>query len=308
MRWNEITLKGPVIKFKLEEEPDENGYRTGKAVIGVIRGYRNIGDKRENVKIDRPKVMTRNEDIISKMITWNKNDIVSITGAIATKTVYKTSYCPYCKAKNMAEGITVYIEPIFVEKEFTCKDDSSSIQYLQTIREISNRARVCGNLCRDPKKITIKNGPTVTQYPLAAGRKFHIKEDPPSITTDFPWVKSYGQNAIDDRNRLHLGSEVIIDGIVQTRAINRKTICIGCGQLYDWKESVLELVPYEVEYSNNYYTEEEAAERELARKNERLKAAGLDRYFMSDRNTDYDNDEITNDDIDAGMDAMEDEE
>ena len=309
MIWNEITLKGPLIKFKVSDKPDANGYMTARAVMGVIRGYRNIGDNREKVKIDRPVIMTRNDEIINKMITWKKHDIVSISGAITSNTINKISICPHCKARNVTEGLSVYIEPIFVEKEFSAKDESSCIQYLQTIREISNKARVAGNLCRDPKKITVKNGPTVTQYPLAVDRKFKIKEDPPSITTDFPWVKAYGQNAINDRNRLHLGSEVMIDGIVQTRSVNRKTVCCECGQLYDWKERVVELVPYETEYITNYYTEEEAAKNEMDRKKERLKAYGLDRFVIgNDDNDDYDNDDITEDDINAGMDAYEDTE
>ncbi len=302
MIWNEITLKGPVIKCKVSDVPDEHGYYTAKAVIGVIRGYRNVGDDRDKAKIDRPIIMTRNEELINKMITWKKNDIVNITGAVATKTKNKRSVCPHCGAENFNEGLQVYIEPIFVEKETSMKDDSSSVQYLQEIREISNRARVAGNLCRDPKKVTIKNGPTVTQYPLAADRKYKIREDSPAITTDFPWVKSYGQNAINDRNRLHLGSEVMIDGLVQTRSVNQKTTCCECGKIYTWKDKVIELVPYTVEYVTNYYTEEEAAEREVQRKNDRMKAYGLDRFFGNEILSNYDNDDITQDDINAGID------
>ena len=308
MKWNEISLKGPVIKFKISDKPDENGYMTAKLVMGVIRGYRNVGVNRDKVKIDRPIIQTRNPEMINRMITWKKNDIVTIEGAITTNTLNKISICPHCRARNLTEGLSTYIEPRFAELNFSAKDESSCIQYLQTVREISNRARVSGNLCRDPKKISIKNGPTVTQYPLAVDRKFVIKEDPPSKTTDFPWVKAYGQNAISDRNRLHLGSEVMIDGLIQTRSVNRKTICRECGQLYEWKERVCELVPYETEYVTNYYTEEEAAANELARKNERLKAYGLDRFTFSDGADDYDNDDITDDDIEAGMDAYEDTE
>ena len=306
MKWNEITLIGPVIKCKVTE--DAYGNAQAKVVVGVIRGFRNIGDNRDNVKIDRPTIMTRNKDLINKMITWKKNDIVNVVGAITTRTVNKTSICPFCKGQNTSEGLMVYIEPIFVEKLFTMADDSSSIQYLQTIREISNRARVAGNLCRDPKKITIKNGPTVTQYPLAVERKFKIKEDPPTVTTDFPWVKVYGTNALSDRNFLHISSEVMIDGIVQTRSVNQKTVCKDCAKLYEWKDRVLELVPYETEYVANYFTEDEAAEREVKRKNERLKAAGLDRFFSSDINNDYDNDDITEEDIQAGFDNYDGEE
>ena len=285
---------------------NEKGYDEMMLVMGVIRGFRHIGDKRKDVKIDRPVIMTRNPEKINKILEWNKNDIIFVKGAITTRPRLKPSICPFCKTRNEKEGLVTYIEPIFIEKEFTSADDNSSIQYLNSIREISNQARVAGNLCRDPKKITVKNGPQVTQYPLAVERKFIIAEDPPDLTTDFPWVKVYGTNALDDRNRLKLGSEVFIDGLLQTRTYNQKSVCINCNKLYEWKDRALEIVPYETEYVNNYYSVEEAAELEIQRKNDRIKALGLDKWMNGETDIeDYDNDEITQEDIEAGFDAYE---
>ncbi len=302
MRQNVVYLEGPVIKTGIKTH--SNGVQEVVCVMGVIRGYRYIGDGRENVKIDRPVIMSRNQKMLETIITWHKNDIVTIKGAVASRTIMKESKCPHCNNVNSAEGLTTYVEPIFVRKLCTMKDDSESIKYLNDHREISNQVYIAGNLTRDPKKIKIKNGPTVTQYPLAASRVFTIKEDSPSVDVDFPWVKAYGKNAYSDRERLKMGSEVSIDGIIQTRSLNRKTVCSHCGERYEWKERTQEVVPYETNYLRNFYTEEEAAENEKNRKAQILRSKGLDKFNLSINDTDYDDDEITEEDINAGFDTM----
>lgn len=301
---NTVYLWGPVIKTGMKTH--KNGVEEVVCVMGAIRGYRHIGDGRENVKIDRPVIQSRDEKMRETIITWRKNDIVFIKGAVATRTENKGATCPFCGCRNETEGLTVYIEPIFIQKLFTAKDDSESLKYLNSIREISNQVYIAGNLTRDPKKIKVKNGPTVTQYPLAVKRNYTIKEDPPSLDVDFPWVKVYGQNAYTDRERLKLGSTVDIDGIIQTRSINRKLICAECNQRYEYKERTLEIVPYETDYVRNYYTEEEAAANEKARKEQILKSRGLDKFNLKASISDYDDDdEITDDDVSAGFDTME---
>ena len=63
-RQNLVMLKGSVIKVDIREKKD--GTMEAVLVMGVIRGYRNIGDGREKVKIDQPIIITRNpEETIS---------------------------------------------------------------------------------------------------------------------------------------------------------------------------------------------------------------------------------------------------
>jgi hypothetical protein len=147
----------------------------------------------------------------------------------------------------------------------------------------------------------------VTQYQLAIERKFTIREDDPNIRTDYPWVKSYGQNAINDKDRLHLGSQVTVDGCLQARSVNRHATCSTCGCVYDWKDRALEIVPYETEYNNNFYTDAEVIENRNKRREEILKNKNLSQFIIEDNpvNTNYDT--LTEHDIEAGYDAMEDE-
>lgn len=307
---NVVYLKGPVIKSGVKENAD--GSKEAVVVVGVIRGFRSIGDGRNEVKIDRPIVLSRNAEMISKMETLNKNDIVSVKGVVATRTVMKGSVCPFCNTKNEQEGLAVYIEPVFIEKECTMDSDSSSLNYLNSIREISNQVYLFGNLTRDPKKVKVRNGPTVTQYPLAVHRKYVIKEDSPSVDVDFPWIKVYGQNAISDRERLQKGSTVFIDGLLQTRAINKKSVCSSCNKRYEWKDRALEIVPFETEYISGYFSDEEVEKNAEEQKKQILKSKGLDKFFIktdsNDFDEDYDSDDITEEDIQAGIDTLEDEE
>jgi single-stranded DNA-binding protein len=96
---------------------------------------------------------------------------------------------------------------------------------------------------------------------LAIRRKFRIKKDV-DIRTDFPWVKSYGQIAVNDAKTLKKGAYVFIDGRIQVRQLKRIQECENCGETYEWTDSATEIVPYAVEYLRDFYTKEEIAERE----------------------------------------------
>ena len=119
-----------------------------------------------------------------------------------------------------------------------------------------------GNLVADPTYFRTKAGTVITQYQIALDRNFRIRDDDPSIRTDWPFVKSYGEQAVEDRMRLKKGSEVYIDGVIQATSINRKTKCCNCGKIYTWKDHTLELVPYDVEYFTHYMTDDELVEKE----------------------------------------------
>lgn len=302
-RQNIVMLKGSAIKVDIRQKKD--GQMEAVLVMGAIRGFRNVGDGREKVKIDQPIIITRNPELVAEIATWHRNDIVEIKGVVSTRIVLKSHVCPNCQTKDTQEGLLVYVEPIYAEKLITLENTEECIKHLEKVREISNMAYIVGNLTRDPKKVKVKNGPTVTQYPIAINRKFNIRQDPASTKADFPWVKSYGQNAENDRDRLKIGSLVLVDGFLQSRSINRKCICSRCGTKYEWMDRALEIVPYETEYLANIYTEEEAEQNRLRRREQRMHDLGLDKFMMNrpeNKDIDYDSDVITSEDRDAGID------
>ena len=112
--------------------------------------------------------------------------------------------------------------------------------------------------------VTILNFISIQTAQIALNRKFRVKEDPPEIKTDFPWVKSQGTGAESDAKFLMKGSSVLIDGMIQTREFMQKTVCEECGQEYEWPDQAMEIVPYCTEYLLNCRSAEEIETMEQA--------------------------------------------
>lgn len=280
-RENTIRLCGAVTKDPIIIKKDGE-YVYAQATVAVARADRDTGQFfSKDVNLDSPLIMTRDENTIREMETWRKNDIVNIKGVLSCKRLLKGSYCRHCNTKNGVMGVLVYVMPIFAEKIQSCKDANEAKQYIAAHKEISNNAFVIGTVVTEPKFISGKGkqNPPMLQYQIALNRKYKIKEDDPNIKTDYPWVKSYGANALEDRDRLIIGTEVMIDGCLQAREFSRKILCgqlhdtvgdpvydddhnpifderiNGCGELYEWYDRALEIVPYTTEYLNNYVTD-----------------------------------------------------
>lgn len=280
-----------------------NGEPYAMAYITVGRAQRKTGDHKDHLKLDNPLIMSRNPEVVKEMSTWEQNDIVYIKGTIAAKGLKKASFCTFCETKNSADGVLVYINPIYARKLKHCASQDEAQQCVADNREISNQVFVFGTLCTDPKKITPKEGLVVTQYQVALNRKFRIQEDPPEQKSDYPWVKSYGENALQDRIHLHIGSQIFVDGCVQARKVNRHTVCATCQKRYDWVDRALEIVPYETEYIANFYTTEE---REELEKNIREKSIQKALASLTGFQNDTIQDDVyTKEEIKAGIDSEE---
>ena len=298
-RQNLVFLLGSVLSAPITHYDDETGNPTySHCYLTVVRGMREVGD-RKRIKYDYPFLMTRDPHILKEMENWKENDIVLVKGTLATKVIRKGHKCPYCpqdKGKNYSEGVLVYINPIYARKIDRVESTDEMLKYLSKNREISNQAYIFGTLCRDPKKITPKAGLTVTQYQIALNRKYRIRTDPPEVKTDYPWVKSYGDNAVEDKERLHIGSQVFIDGCLQARSIQRHAICEDCGNEYTWKDRAMEIVPYETEYIANFYSDDEVAEKKRKALEDRKKNI-LHSTIWSEENED---DQLTDEDREEG--------
>ena len=265
-RQNLAFLLGAVMKEPVIQVDDATGEPVyGICFVRVVRGFRETGDHKK-MKSDHPVIMSREPAILREMSTWRANDIVHIKGVIAAKAIEKGSYCRHCGQKNRFEGTLVYINPVYARMECHLDTEDECFQFLTKNREVSNQVYLFGTVMAQPKKLKPKEGLTVTQYPVAINRKYRIRTDPPEIKTDVPWVKSYGENATHDAERLHTGSQIFIDGCLQARNVSRRNSCTSCGEKYDWRDRAMEVVPYEVEYIANFYSDDEV----LARKTESL--------------------------------------
>lgn len=264
---NSAILYARVAKKPSISQDNEGNYIYGMVYVHVVRGLRDAHDHIKYIRHDQPLVISKDPAILREMAGWTENDIVMIHGFVASRDIDKPSYCPNeeCKdedghspVKNIARGNLIYINPItaYLIKRYDNREDS--IRDVVAHREISNMVYILGTLVSEPKKFITKKGLPVTQYKLAINRKYHVRTDNPDHKTDWPWVKSYGDQAVEDKLRLHIGSDVYIDGFIQARTILRTTKCRCCGQFYRWQDHCMEIVPYAVEYGKfTYYSDEE---------------------------------------------------
>lgn len=246
--------KDPVIV--MDKETGE--YQFGFCYVDTVRSLRDAGDDLHFVKHTKPMVLSREKEILDAMSSWKENDMVMIKGVIHTKALKKTSFCDHCKEKNEVFGNLITINPIHVLKIKSYGDDKmAAVEDLVNNREISNQVQIYGTLLKDPQIFTTKRGLQITQYPIAINRKFTVRTDDPTIKTDYPVVKSYGEQARDDKTYLKFQSEIIIDGFLQARTVRRKKKCDSCGEEYLWTDNCMEIVPYAVEHIKNCRTPEE---------------------------------------------------
>ncbi len=254
---NTVFLYGFVEKLPVVYKDKEGNASHGVMVIDTVRSLRKVGDNLHFTKHDHPLIISRDSEIMEKMKKLKEFDIVFIKGVISSTSINKSSYCPKCGERNIAKGNCVYVTPIFVEKLTNCKDKEAATDYIIERMEVSNQVYLCGTLVNEPKIFTTLNGKQITQYPIVSERKYTIKTDDPLVKTDYPIIKSYGEQARNDKMYLRPGSEVLIDGGLQARTIERTTKCCKCGEFYHWNDTAMEVITYAVEYLRNFKTNEE---------------------------------------------------
>lgn len=268
-RLNDTRLFGFVTEVPQVTKTINNEYTRGMMHIAVIRSSRYSGEsggEKDRILFDWPLVLTNDPELIRQMEKLKQYDMVEIKGMFLTRKIKKVTYCKVCGARNSIEGNICYIRPSFIIRRNLGTDkytEKRALQELIANREISNNIVILGNLCNDVNyfKDTVNGRKIETSvYQIATDRKYYVKEDDPENRTDFPLVRSYKRQAVKDRDYLHTGSTVLVDGFLHTREFERKSICSSCEQEYEWKDNTIEIIPYINEFIANYNSEEEAAE------------------------------------------------
>lgn len=274
-RQNSVYLMGYVSSVNQYKTEGKEPFTT--AFITVIRGERAIGDNTMHAQWDAIPIITRAPDMLEVMDTWAENDIVEVKGALACRSIQKGAYCGNCGEANIyTTGTVVYVNPVYAYRREHLASEEECRRYVERHREVSNQAMIFGTLCTDPKLTTLKAGVLTAQFQLAVARKMRLKDDPSDVKVDYPWCRSYGENAVRDNERLHRSSEVYVDGFLQSRVVRRKCTCKCCGEEMKWRDRAMELVPYQLEYVADYYTDEEVKQlkmEKLREKAEQIKAS-----------------------------------
>ena len=268
---NEVRVIGFLISDPIIMNEGNPGAEKIRYYIRTV--HRNIDDLRDD-KFQDVMIFYDGTDYIEKMKKLKKFDVVDIKGVFNVLTISKKSKCPGCGAINIKPmGSLSAIYPISFMKinalETAYDHDEELPERILTkyYMETSNYATMVGTVVGKPQMIGNNEHPCC-RYTLAINRKYYIKTQD-SITADYPYVYSYGKQALEDYRYLVKGSVVMVNCFIRTRRIKNNMRCSNCGQDYQFLDVASEFVPYSVEYLQNYLTEEEARELE----NEQLQEA-----------------------------------
>lgn len=143
-----------------------------------------------------------------------------------------------------------------IDRYIFTKVTAYSIKFIKELDPNSdvfvNQVFLLGVVCREKefRYIDGKKSPLGhTRYQIAVNRR-----EPNA--TDYPWIASYARQAEEDARRLQVGSQILVDGILNTRKNQKECTCTLCGSKIEVIEHLSEVVSNTVEYLNNCIFEE----------------------------------------------------
>lgn len=215
-------------------------------------------------------------ELMPKLKKLRQYDVVDIKGVFNVLTVNKRSICPACGAENIKyRGSSTFVYPIHVTKlqsysTIADQDINSPEKLLEShYKEISNYSFIIGTVVSDPELIGTPKMPCC-RYRLGVDRKYYIKSQD-ELTSDYPWVYSYGQQAEWDYRHLVKNAVIHVDGFIHNRQVEANMKCEHCGEEYTYPDVTTEFIPYSLEYLSGHKTDEDIALEEELEKRERLK-------------------------------------
>lgn len=164
-----------------------------------------------------------------------KGKVVSVVGKITTNQQKVDVPCQNC-------GKTIENKYIF-----TCVTTSKVHVFEPTEQEpFVNNVILLGTVCNEKQFNYIKGTRSLvgnSKYQIAVNRR-----EPNS--TDYPYITTFAKQAEEDAKRINVGSQILVDGAVNTR-VHTKTLTCDCGSDIQFNEPHTEILGISVEYLNN---------------------------------------------------------
>ena len=256
---NTVILLGRIAsKIRYKENKNTKELVSVKFALQVSRRqYANEdGALGGSLLLSAPFILSRNKDIMKKMLEMSEGDIVILKGNLCTKELTRIICCPNedCEYEEQIDNSTIiYVDPVFILKLAHIEDkEEANHMLLKDLPEISNQVLIEGRLCTDVDYYADPNGKfRKSEYCIAVSRPRIIREDEKSVATDKPWVQSFGKIALEDSSALRTGSLITINGAIMTVSFNKTHECKLCGAEITEKRTVTKIVPYSVEYREN---------------------------------------------------------
>ena len=240
-----------VIAF-VRKEPKFKDIIDGRAgIVGLttIMSGRDYEKAKTGYQLNSVSFCARSQEkeIVEEMEKLQLLDIVEITGFLATREVDKKEECPFCNAVNRrvdacvakgkvkSGGNEIFVYPITIRVKQHCESEQEAFEYLHKNKEDANRVFILGNLTGPPIQGVLHDGKKqYTRFQVAINRKYCPKGGNEMYErTDYPWVYSYGDKALEDFQNLEKGALVFVDGALQARKFKEQYVCGVCGQEFD---------------------------------------------------------------------------
>lgn len=209
---------------------------------------------RRNQRVDTPHIVLYGLDENTAKSVYNdlakkRESFVMVRGMISTRLENEQIKCPGCGHEQsisiLHTEIIAFAPPVFLEGNYEA----------DTLKEFANNANIIGIVCSKPYSRSSTNGTSMTQFQIVIHRKFRVKEQPEQ-KDDYPWVKTFASLAEDTAVHLTTGTQIYINGALQTRDVQRHAVCENCESQLTYAETVAEIVPYDVEYLSNWLLDE----------------------------------------------------
>lgn len=252
---NYIYLIGQVCKEPMILYGEDNTPQRAQFTVFTLRREKYDRAGNFSPQWDRPLIMTSTPAFIKTIENIELYDFVEIKGTLTTADYTRSTVCPHCGKEKLSPAMLTYINPAYINVRHHAKSRTEGLPYLAECAEASNILKLIGRVCRDPELYTYDDGSSCCSYAIAVNRKLYVEgSEDEEDHADYPWVKSFGEQAEKDIAALKVDSLVYIDGYIRTMKRTVRIQCDNpqCAEFYDQPTAVLEAVPYSVEYLSDF--------------------------------------------------------
>jgi len=161
-----------------------------------------------------------------------------VEGKVWAKKNKRKYACPKCGEVYFHEGLSVYIEPQYL---LVCRQglqEDEAVRELIKANESSNIVHLLGKVSEDPEFMEREGRDSAC---------LTIRMDPEENGHMLPLIKVFGKRAREYGDMVWEGSEIYVNGALQSRIGNIEIDCGMCGTTFIVQAVETVLVPYRIE-------------------------------------------------------------
>ena len=168
-------------------------------------------------------------------VKLSKGKMVIVEGNVKTEDKEVFIDCPQCarRYKERQVNTTIVAQKMFVV------DSKLEESYI-------NKVMLLGTVCKEVDFKYIKS-----TYSDVANMKYQMAVNAKEVNvSNYPWVSTFARQAEEDQKRLQVGSQIMVEGELITRYVNKEYTC-ECGEIIKSSHGQTEVSGTAIEYLNN---------------------------------------------------------